>query len=118
MAAAPIVYFEFAGPDVAALGEFYASVFEWPIGSGGQIPAAQAGAPRGGLRADPPATVLYLGVPDITATLAAITHAGGAVMIPRTVVPGVGTFALFRDPGGNVVGLAESGSFVAGASAS
>ena len=32
-------------------------------------------------------------------------------VVPRTVVPGVVTFALFTDPAGNRLGLAEFGSY-------
>ena len=108
---APIVYFELAGPDAKALHAFYRGVFDWDVGADGSIPASSSGTVRGGMRQDPPATLLYLGVPDIAATLEAVKAAGGSVMLPRTVVPGIVTFALFRDPAGNVVGLAEQGSF-------
>jgi predicted enzyme related to lactoylglutathione lyase len=50
-------------------------------------------------------------VPDITAVLKQIESAGGKTVIPRTVVPGVVTFAIFLDPAGNRMGLAETGSF-------
>ena len=109
--AAPIVYFELAGPDVAALKNFYASVFGWTINANAAIDADSAGGLRGGIRQDPPEKVLYLGVPDIVAALKQIEAAGGKVVVPRTVVPGVVTFALFTDPAGNRMGLAESGSF-------
>ena len=107
----PIVYFDIAGPDGSAQRAFYQSVFDWEIGPGASIAAASTGGLRGGLREDPPSTVLYLGVPDVDAALGAIRAAGGTVMLPRTVVPGVVTFALFRDPAGNVLGLAEQGSW-------
>jgi predicted enzyme related to lactoylglutathione lyase len=54
---------------------------------------------------------LYLGVPDIDQALKQIEEAGWQVVLPRTVVPGVVTFALFLDPAGNRLGLAELGSF-------
>ena len=95
---APLVYFEFAGPDVAALRAFYSGVFGWQIGTDSAIAAANTGSLRGGLRQDPPDKVLYFGVPDITQSLATIAASGGTVVIPRTVVPGVVTFALFKDP--------------------
>jgi uncharacterized protein len=107
---APIVYFEIAGPDGAALHNFYSNVFEWDINAQRTISAASAGV-RGGIRQDPPATLFYLGVADVTATLNAVVAAGGTILVPRMVVPGVVTFGLFRDPAGNVCGLAELGSF-------
>lgn len=108
---APIVYFELAGPDAAALQTFYTSVLGWQFGPGASIAAENTGGLRGGIRQDPPDKVMYFGVADIVQTLAAIVAAGGTVFVPRTVVPGVVTFALFRDPAGNLLGLAEEGSY-------
>jgi predicted enzyme related to lactoylglutathione lyase len=50
-------------------------------------------------------------VPSIHETLAQIIKAGGSVVIPRTEVPGILTFALFNDPAGNLLGLAEDGTY-------
>jgi predicted enzyme related to lactoylglutathione lyase len=107
--AAPIVYFEVAGPDGAALQAFYSNVFQWDINAQRTISAATAGI-RGGIRQDPPATVFYLGVDDVNAAQDAIVAAGGTTIIRRMAVPGVVTFGLFKDPAGNVCGLAENGS--------
>ena len=51
--------------------------------------------------------VIYLGVDDITATLAKITANGGSIVFPRLEVPGVAVVALFKDPAGNRMGLVE-----------
>ena len=48
---------------------------------------------------------------DFDDALARVESCGGSVVLPRTVVPGVVTFALFRDPAGNLLGVAENGSF-------
>jgi predicted enzyme related to lactoylglutathione lyase len=108
---APIVYFEVAGPDGARLREFYSGVFGWEIDANSSITAASTGGLRGGIRQDPAEKVLYLGVPDIAEALQRIEAAGGQTVVPRTVVPGVVTFALFTDPAGNRMGLAEFGSY-------
>ncbi len=108
---APIVYFEIAGPDGAKLREFYESMFDWSIDDNLTIAAASTGGLRGGIRQDPPDKVFYIGVPAIAEKLGQIEAAGGEVLVPRTEIPGVVTFALFRDPAGNVLGLAEDGSF-------
>ena len=108
---APIVYFEIAGADSAQLKTFYSSVFGWSIDSSSTIAADSTGGIKGGLRQDPAEKVLYLGVPDIVEALKQIEAAGGKTVLPRTVVPGVVTFALFTDPAGNRLGLAEIGSF-------
>ena len=106
---ASIVYFEIAGPDAALQRDFYTSVFSWDIDDGFSISAASTGGIRGGLRQDPTEKVLYLGVQDIDETLKLVEANGGKTVIPRTVVPGVVTFALFTDPAGNRMGLAEVG---------
>jgi len=107
----PIVYFELAGLDAGKLREFYGDLFGWDIGIGNAISAASTGGLNGGIRQDPAEKVLYIGVPDIKLRLEDIEIAGGVTVLPRTEVPGVVTFALFRDPAGNLMGLAELGSF-------
>jgi predicted enzyme related to lactoylglutathione lyase len=107
----PIVYFEVCGPDGAQLKSFYSSIFGWNIDASSTIAAASTGGLRGGIRQDPPEKMLYLGVKDITAALKQIEGAGGKTIVPRTEVPGVVTFALFLDPAGNAMGLAEFGSY-------
>ncbi|MBI3693764.1 MAG: VOC family protein [Acidobacteria bacterium] len=107
----PIVYFEVAGPDAAQLRSFYANVFGWQIDGSATIASASTGGLRGGIRQDPPDKVFYMGVDDIEAVLGQIEAQGGAVVLSRTVVPGVVTFALFRDPAGNLLGIAENGTY-------
>lgn len=102
--AAPIVFFDIAGPDAAKLRSFYAANFGWSIDGANAIRTPKL---EGTLRQDPPETLIYLGVPDIDAALKAIAASGGSTVVPRTVVPGVVIFALFKDPAGNRVGLVE-----------
>ena len=52
-------------------------------------------------------SLIYLGVPDVAATLDKIVAHGGAVHAPRFEVPGVVVLGLFRDPAGNTMGLVE-----------
>jgi predicted enzyme related to lactoylglutathione lyase len=106
---APIVFFDIAGPDSAAQAKFYAAVFDWKVGPGASlgVPVQAGGALNGILRTDPAEKVIYLGVDDISATLAKVTANGGKVAAPRYVVPGVVIMALFFDPAGNRMGLVE-----------
>jgi len=104
----PIVFFDIAGPDAAALKNFYANVFDWSIDVVLAIDGASTGGLRGTLRQDPAEKILYLGTSDINASLKTIEGAGGKVEVPRTVIPNVVTFALFRDPAGNRMGLVET----------
>ena len=103
--AAPIVFFDIAGPDAGALRTFYSSQFGWSIND---TFAIDTGGLSGTLRQDPAEKIIYLGVDDIDATLKSIAGAGGKMVVPRTVIPGVVTFALFRDPAGNRMGLVET----------
>jgi predicted enzyme related to lactoylglutathione lyase len=101
---APIVFFDIAGPDAAHLKSFYSGVFGWSIDGNNGI---KTGALEGTLRQDPPEKIIYIGVPDIDAALVQVKAAGGTVDLPRTVIPNVVTFALFKDPAGNRMGLVE-----------
>jgi len=102
---APIVFFDIAGPDAAKLKSFYSAIFGWDIDAANHI---KTPALEGTLRQDPPEKIIYLGVNDIDAALAQIKAAGGTVDMPRTVIPNVVTFALFKDPAGNRMGLVET----------
>jgi predicted enzyme related to lactoylglutathione lyase len=109
---APIVFFDIAGPDLKKQATFYAAVFGWDASDDGHIAAPVASPLPGLLRVEAaagfqPERVLYLGVADVTATLAAIAANGGGLVLPRTVVPGVVILALFTDPAGNRMGLVE-----------
>lgn len=104
---APIVFFDIAGPDAASQAAFYRAVFDWDVGPGGQLSVSAPGPLPGTLRADPAEKMLYLGVEDVTATLASVIAHGGAVVAPRFEVPGVVILGLFTDPAGNRLGLVE-----------
>ena len=70
---------------------------EWQLAALRRSTSSEASKPTG--------VVAYLLAPDMDATLAAIERAGGSVVIPTTNVMGMGDFAQFRDPDGNVIGL-------------
>ncbi len=107
---APVVFFDIAGPDLKAPAAFYRSVFGWEIGEGGGFSVPVASPLMGTLRQEQPEfaeKVIYLGVPDITASLAQIVEAGGEVVFPRLEVKGVTVIGMFKDPAGNRMGLVE-----------
>ncbi len=105
---APLVYFDIAGPDTAAQQNFYATVFGWDSSPGGDIAVPVIVNPLTGLlRTDPAEKVLYIGVEDVTASLAQVVANGGAIVAPRFEVPGVVILGLFTDPAGNRMGLVE-----------
>lgn len=126
---APVVFFDIAGKQANTLSEFYSQIFGWQITPDGRFtaqvkspplvprpdyPAAGVGftttvtAPLPGqIRQDPSEKRVYLGVPDVTATLDAIKAKGGTIDAPRFAVPGVVVLGLFKDPEGNAMGLVE-----------
>ncbi|NRA30487.1 MAG: hypothetical protein HRU11_09505 [Parvularculaceae bacterium] len=104
---APIVFFDIAGPDDEALRGFYEQVFDWPCGQPVPFEPGNVQPLSGHIRPDPADKVLYIGVPDIAATLAAVEKAGGKTDVPRFETPGVVVLGLFFDPAGNRMGLVE-----------
>ena len=112
-APAPIVFFDIAGPDLASQVAFYKAVFGWEAGPTGALTVPSVSPLPGNLRVEPPSQgptaerVLYVGVPDINATLEAVKAHGGSVVFGRTIAPGVVILALFKDPAGNRMGLVE-----------
>jgi predicted enzyme related to lactoylglutathione lyase len=106
---APIMFFDLAGPDSAKLPEFYAKVFGWTRDTAGNLSVPTASPLGGTIRAgDPTEKRIYIGVPDVAATLAAVEANGGTVDAPRFAVPGAVILGLFRDPAGNPMGLVET----------
>jgi predicted enzyme related to lactoylglutathione lyase len=124
---APVMFFDLAGEQSTKLSSFYSSIFGWTVAPDGRFTAhvvspplvarsdyqlaygtytATISAPLGGqIRPDPSEKRVYLGVPDVAATLDAIKAQGGTIEAPRFEVPGV--VGLFKDPGGNAMGLIE-----------
>jgi len=105
--ATPIVFFDIAGPDDASLKEFYSTVFDWESDQSGQFSVPVMSPIDATFRKDPPEKRIYLGVPDVTASLVQIEQAGGSIDVARFEVPGVVVLGLFRDPAGNPMGLVE-----------
>jgi len=103
----PIVFFDIAGPDEPGLRAFYERVFDWPCGQPGSFVPGNGPDLGATIRSDPKETLFYVGVEDVTATLAEIEAAGGKTDVPRFEVPGVAVLGLFFDPAGNHMGLVE-----------
>jgi predicted enzyme related to lactoylglutathione lyase len=108
-----IVHVEIPAADQAAAGKFYQELFGWKIqpmpemnytmweagdGSGGGFPSVSDESPAGQV-------IVYIDSEDIDADLKTIEKLGGKVVHPKTEIPGMGWFALFSDPTGNVLAL-------------
>jgi uncharacterized protein len=123
-----VVHFEIPADDLDRAKNFYGSVFGWelqtvPMGEGEytsirttavdeqtQLPT-EPGAINGGMfQRDEQLTtpVITIDVDGIDDALKKIEAEGGNTVTPRTAIPGMGAFAYFKDPEGNVVGLWET----------
>ena len=100
--------------DIAAARRFYEALFGWSFAD--YAPGfARAGLPDGRVAAiqarrdllpDGPTTGLEVTfeADDLDALETEIRELGGAILMEKTAIPGVGELVFFRDPGGNVAG--------------
>ncbi len=110
----PVVHFEISSKDYKKAIEFYKGLFGWNIdeypgmeygmtkadgegGIGGGIGPAQGGAP--------PFVTFYVQVDDLQTYLDKAESLGGKAIVPPTPIPEVGSFAMFSDLDGNVIGI-------------
>jgi predicted enzyme related to lactoylglutathione lyase len=123
-----VVHFEIPADDLERARTFYGSVFGWQLHTmqmgGGEYTLAsttavdektqlptEPGAINGALMAREGrlrAPVLTVDVDAIDDALREIEAGGGSTVTPRTEIPGMGAFAYFTDPEGNVLGLWET----------
>jgi predicted enzyme related to lactoylglutathione lyase len=109
----PFVHIELSAQDPLKAGEFYSELFGWKTqhmpemnyvtfdpgdGVGGGFNPVGEQVKAGDV-------VVYVGTDDIEATLKKAEALGGTTVIPKSEIPNMGWFAMFRDPTGNVVGL-------------
>lgn len=111
----PVVHWEIAGRNVGALRDFYAKAFGWDVIDAGpnyRLVQPEDGGMGGGLMATPgdipPYVTIYIRVDDLDAALTDIGHLGGVTVVPPTAINETASFAMFRDPEGNVVGLLKT----------
>jgi predicted enzyme related to lactoylglutathione lyase len=111
----PVVHWELWSEDPGKIAEFYGKVFGWEIRS---IPEmnyhlAETGG-EGGINGGimkpqqgpwPGNMALYIDVDELAPYLEKIVEAGGEILVEEQVVPGVGSFSLFKDPDGRVLGM-------------
>jgi predicted enzyme related to lactoylglutathione lyase len=111
-----VVHVEIPAASVEAAGKFYQELLGWKIqhdpqlnysmweagdGSGGGFPEVSDEAPAGHV-------LIYIHSDDIDADLKKVEQLGGSVVHPKTEIPNMGWFGLFKDPTGNVLGLYTS----------
>jgi uncharacterized protein len=111
----PVTHFEIVGKDGKKLHSFYSQLFDWNIEGAdnpmeyGTVAPQEGRGTGGGIGTAPEARVtFYVEVDKVQPFLDKATSIGGKVVMERTVMPGMVTFAMFADPEGNVIGLAET----------
>jgi predicted enzyme related to lactoylglutathione lyase len=124
-----VVHFEIPAEDLERAKQFYGSVFGWqlqtmampgggeytsvvttPVDEQTQMPITPGAINGGMFQRDDRLTspVVTVEVEAIDAALQQIEDGGGSTLQPRTEIPGMGAFAYFKDPEGNVLGLWET----------
>lgn len=114
----PIVHFEIMGKDGKKLQKFYAQLFGWTIDSNNPMnygltktKVGETGIDGGIGQVDQnmphPYITCYAAVKDIKASLDTVVQLGGQIVIPETVIPNMVTFAMFKDPEGNMFGIVK-----------
>lgn len=113
----PVVHFEIYGKDAGKLQKFYADLFDWeihadnPMNYGMVHTGAEPGRGiDGGIAEGDRRVNIVIEVDDLQKYLEAAESMGGKTVTPPTEIPGVVTFAEFKDPAGNVIGMAKSDS--------
>jgi uncharacterized protein len=116
----PVVYFEILTNDPQKHRAFYRDAFDWEIS--GPVPGSgiadytqvKTGDPRveGGIGALPQNgytghVTFYIAVSDIEQAFKDVEARGGARMMGPDPVPNGPIIGLFKDPGGNVIGLVQ-----------
>jgi uncharacterized protein len=123
-----VVHFEIPTDDIDRAKSFYGAVFGWELQTvpmdGGEYTSVRTtdvdeetqlptepGAINGGMfvrNEQVTSPVITIDVDGIDDALKQIEAEGGSTVTPRTAIPGMGAFAYFKDPEGNVLGLWET----------
>ena len=111
----PVVHWELWSEDPDKAAEFYGKVFDWEMRSIPEMSYHLAetggeGGINGGIMKPqqgpwPAKLTFYIDVDDLAAYRQKITDAGGKIVVEEMAVPGVGSFTLFEDPDGRVIGM-------------
>jgi len=107
----PVVHWEIGGRDAARLRRFYGDLFGWKIDeTNPEYGLVETGDGMGGGIMEsppeaPPHVTIYVQVDSIDAALERVAELGGTQLMGPMPIENVGTFALFRDPEENIIGL-------------
>lgn len=108
----PVVHFEIGCREVEKTTRFYSDLFGWKASAYGPAAMIDTASGQGiqghinSLGHEPHKyTIFYVQVDNLESYLGKIAQMGGKQIVPPMDVPGMGQFAWFSDPEGNVVGL-------------
>jgi predicted enzyme related to lactoylglutathione lyase len=112
----PVVHWEMMSKDPAKVSAFYENVFGWTIKPVPELdynlvePGGQGGIGGGIFKPKrkgpwPGNMTLYINVDDLAAFRKKIVAAGGKIHVEEQDVPGMGSFSLFTDPEGRMMGI-------------
>lgn len=114
----PIVHVEFSANNPAESAKFYGDLFGWKVthmaeydywtftnedqrGGGFNV----VGTGPGGLVTEPGDVIVYVSVSDLDSMVARAQELGAGLVVPRVDMPGMGSFAVVKDPTGNKLGF-------------
>ena len=115
----PVVHWELMSKDPAKISDFYAKIFGWQVKHMPEMnyriveTGAGTGINGGVVKPDregpwPGNMLFYIDVEDLAAYRNKIVAAGGKIHVEEQEVPGMGSFSLFTDPEGRMMGLWRS----------
>jgi uncharacterized protein len=123
----PVVHFELMSNDPEKVCAFYQKTFGWKIQAMPEMnynlvnTESQGGINGGIFRPPQPEpwpsnTTLYIDVDDLATYRRRVVDAGGKICVEEQEVPGMGSFSLFLDPDGRMMGLWKTAKMQSSAS--
>jgi uncharacterized protein len=111
----PVTHFEIGVRDLGTATEFYEELFGWDVEEertpGYRLVQTAPEGMGGGLlklpEGVPPYVTVYVGVDDIRETLERAELLGAKTIVDPMPIPDVGSFAMFQDPDGAMIGVFE-----------
>lgn len=110
----PIVHIEIPVSNAETGSGFYAELFGWqthPMPEMNYTTFETGDGPRGGFpvadgqMAQAGEVLIYVLTDDVTASLDKAESLGATTLMPKTEIPGIGWFGIFRDPTGNKIAV-------------
>lgn len=111
----PVVHWEMWSEDPAKVADFYKQTFDWDINHMAEMdyhmvnPGGEGGISGGIMKPKngpwPAKLTFYLNVEELAPYREKIVAAGGKIVVEEQDVPGVGSFSMFEDPEGRLLGL-------------